>query len=482
MKGYLTGDARTAVVPEAGSTLDFSFSKVEFEHYRADFTPTTHMTIVSGAVSFDVQVHLGKSRSTGLCKVPMPNLTFRNIRFASDLTTRVVLVSEENGINGLILNIDGSDMHAQAGFGDSAEQDNRLGGHLTLFNQTFAVPTDGLGLSPDPEHAALFNVELHKLSDLDFQGRAHLYSCDSFERVRALNVARLLVLNVGSITQESHDEYLKGDVHAKDSWWLRFRPNCGFSSYLTRAFPKQVIRKENNASELHFRIDSCEVVKQVSTGFYPEDCLGEKTAFEGKAIVTGTQKVRGRLQSFLGMFDDIVPSHPHANVFDFEKITVDRFASYYTREGDDQPQAKLLMSSGEFSAQIKPVLAPKKGSPCEFSRSTPVVGFEIQVKDKIVVELTLNTQGLQYARTLNLRAASLKAQNGYFRGQGNFLTGDITLDGNSFHFEGEALNPDYDQTKFDQSYECRERFPKTNDYSIEHIIPFWEGWNPDCPN
>jgi hypothetical protein len=480
ISGTLTTDPRSAIVPSSGSTVDFHFTKVTFDNYHAPFSNDTYMINVSGSASFDAQVHLARSKSTGLCMVPIANLALRNVRYLNDGQARVALVSKNIGIQHLLIGIDSSNFDAQVGFAEDPDQDNRLRGTLEIYKRSFNLPTDGLGLNPFEDHAKQFEATLQATPDLATTDRTHLYQCEEFEYVRALNVARLLVLNMGSITQEAHDEYLKGAFRSQDAWLPQRWPNCGFSSNRVRARSTRVKGRPGELGELHFHVNKCKVVNQTTRGFYPEDCLGEKTVFEGRVSLTGTQKIEGHLKTYARYFDDIVPNHPRAITFAFDDVSFDNFSSYYLRDENAEPKAKLLLKSGSVTARVRPVLSPKKGTTCEFFRSTPVVGFHIRLAKEIDAELHLNLEGFAYSTPITISQARLTAQNGVYQGSGNSIRGDITVNNRSFRFDNEKLNPDYDQDRFNQSYECRERYLKENEYSIEYVIPHWEGWKPEC--
>jgi hypothetical protein len=50
--------------------------------------------------------------------------------------------------------------------------------------------------------------------------------------------------------------------------------------------------------------------------------------------------------------------------------------------------------------------------------------------------------------------ANIQALNGSFGGQSNTLSGQVTIDGNSASFRNLPLDPNFNQTVFDQSYAC----------------------------
>ena|GEM_PF-6194097 len=470
IKGFLTGDKRNPIVPSPGSAVDFHFSKIDFDSYRANYEPHTHLTIVSGAAAFDVSVPFGRNASTGLCSVATPNLTFKNVRYLPGSKTKVSLTHEDFGISNLELDIESSNFDARFGYGHSLQDDNMLKGSISILGRSFSIPTDGLGLNPNENHPATFEELLKKIPELATTDREQIYQCEDFERVRALNIARLMILNTGSVTQESYDEYLKSGS---------LLPNCGFSSNRVRMFGKRHSGSTGQLGELHFTVDNCTVVNQPTTkGFYEKDCLGDKTVFEGKATISGTQKVKGLLGKYWG-FDDIMPNIPQAISFDFDSITLDNFASYYVKEENDIPPFKLKVS-GTFDARVSPILSPKRGRPCEFFRSTPVVSFELHAKNELAAHLELKVDSFSYATDITIYAMNIRAQNGVFQGKGNSISGEININHKTFYFDNELLNPYYNQEQFDKSYKCRELYAAENEYSLEYVIPHWEGWEPDC--
>jgi len=470
ISGFLTGNPQYPIVPQPGSTAQFDFSKAEFENYRAEFDKSTHLTFLNATLAFGAKIRLAKDKSTGLCSVPAPNLAFHNIRYLKGSPNRVMIAAESFGIQQLMIDIENSNFDAQFGFGETVKEDNALKGNISILGKSFSLPSDGLGLNPFPDHAAAFETFINATPNLASTDRNVMFQCKEFEYVRALNAARLMILNTGSVTQESHDEYLKAGSYF---------PGCGFSSLGVRASSKRQSGETGGFGELHFRVNSCKVVNQPTRGFYEKDCLGDMTVFEGNATVSGTQKVVGTLKTYAKYFDDIVPNSPKATSFDFDEISFDKFASYYLQEKDGSPFARLILN-GTISAQVQPILSPKKGRPCEFFRSTPVVSLELKAKSELKARLELSLANFSYNNDLNIYSAHLKAQNGVFQGLGNSINGEINVNHKTFYFDNEKLNPDYDQDKFDQSYACRELYSEENEYSLQYVIPHWKGWKPDC--
>lgn len=475
--GFLTGNKAMPVIPGADG-IDFNFTKVAFENYRVESSSLDKaMAIASGSVSFDAKVHLAKSSSSNMCTVPLPNLTINNIRYSADPNlgeTKVLLLGPFGDFKGdLKVIVDSSDFRAQVG--KSHDQENLLEGTLSVFGSTVQIPTNEPFLDPNFDDQG-YDDSLKCTPDLQIPVS---FDCDSFERFEATTIARLLILNLGTITQESSYEYLKPE----ETW--HGLSKCGFSSNWVRAKSQlplagAISGEPGAAGQMQFHVSDCDVIMQNKAAHYPEDCLGYKTVIRGKVRLTGTQTVEGIREnvSQLGLnWHGIAPNHPRAISFDFEKISPSNFSSYYVKNIQEPPIANLVLKSGTFSAKVMPILAPKKGEPCRFERSTPVVGFDLSIKENMPVDLVLNLENFDFINSVVVNSASLKAQNGFYQGEGNYLDGKIKIDGQEFDVRSD-LSPRYDQKDFDASYACRR---DTNDaFSINSIIPPEKGWKPDC--
>lgn len=494
--GFFLGDNQVVVIP-GRQGVEFTFDAT-FENYTMhskDFNES--LRVLEGTTHFDVAVHLAKDRTSELCIEPIQNLTFANIRYGP---SRVELHGQFAGgsLKVFQTRIDGSQISAQVGYGETETLDNALSGHISLFGRNITIPTDGLGLDPSPTNIEYFEKSLQNQANLASTQRASLFDCRTFEEVEAATIARLLVLNVGSIAQESFDEWLKPrertweelgwDVYNAKAYFTK----CGFNSNWAKL--KTQIPRTNAISgisgstgSIELRVENCDVVNlEGRKADYPPDCLGIKTVFEGKARISGIQTIYGKrlpLYETFGyeLLSSIVPDSPLAVSLDLREIEPKNFSSYFINDEEPVPKAKLTLTSGVFSAKVHPVLAAKKGLPCEFFRSTPVVGFEIAVRNRLEIQLDFHLKDMHFKRVSTVHSAYLTAQNGIYQGVGNFIDGKIQINNDiPLLLSNEALNPFFEQSNFDKSYDCRQRLPPENDYSIETIINPAAGWTSGC--
>jgi hypothetical protein len=124
----------------------------------------------------------------------------------------------------------------------------------------------------------------------------------------------------------------------------------------------------------------------------------------------------------------------------------------------------LDIKEADFHIFATPIMGLDQRSKHEASPSysipTPIVRL-----DRVTIEnaqIILMASGVELP--IYIKTAELKAQNGRFEGDGNFIEGLIQLTtvnnfsqepdrlGPMINIERSALNPDYDQDRFNQSY------------------------------
>lgn len=459
MEGYLTSNSFQPVIPTSGKYV-FQFNDAEFHDYKVIEEDLGYqLTITKGAASFKVTIPLKVDPKTRLYSEPDNDLIYEHIRFAEGTQFLISVQKETSEFKGdYQVPVHNSDLNAHIAA-------NKIDGTIGIFESSIKVPTDKLGL-------------LDTKPIVENPQRPHQHN--TIENFEALMIARFLILNLGTITQEAASEDLKGNT------WF----GCGFSSNLSR-LQGVADGKVGERGRMQFPMDGCEIINESKPASLPDPCTEHPPLLKGSVIASGTQHVRGLRDEFCVLFKcfgSIIPDNPHAVDFDFSAISVDNFETLLPPRQETNIGGGLRMISGAFKAKTHPVLGEKKEKACDFGRTTPIAAFAIDVDHDVVVELELSHQGLPFfkSKRLTISHAKLEAQNGVFNGVGNFLTGEIVVNGGRFTFSPhmDKLDPFYDQQAFDKSYECRTKLEPDNKYfdgfAIREVLPPI-GYTSDCP-
>jgi len=479
--GHRTADkGANAVIPVGDNAVRIIMGDIRFDNFGVKSSSRNeHMMMVSGTAELETSVHLAESKgSDGLCSVVTPNLTIHRIALEN-------VHARMPGVSGHFTVPLDATLRAQVGKYKTSE--NMLGGKVRVWGEQVVVPADKKGLDPGYS-AEQFEKELACIKDI----RLPLsYNCD-FDRFFAMTVARLLVLDFSTIAQESSAE----DMTPKDK-------RCAFSfseikdpSDVARILNQIKIEKQENVNgdyrETTFALRKhCRLGISADPKLYDTYCpVGpaqtvSETYMEGFAdIKKGRMKVKGETVWVGGLvFPHAEPRAPEDVSIQLSNVQLHSFSSYFKDAKEKAPRAKLVLRKGTLSGNIKPILTGKKANPQVFKEPTPVVLFEnIKVKKPIEARLYFRPDESEDVGAptgfielrLEINASDLSAQNGFYNGDGNWLSGFITINGQRHNMKKEKLNPDYDQKLFDEAYQCREdaKYKKP----ISEIVPADGQW------
>jgi hypothetical protein len=451
IEGFLTHNLRQPIVPSIPEYL-FHIAELRFENFKVDDTTLPAvLTMASGSLSLELSVPLEVDPGTRLFSQHREHLSYQHIRYTPG--SKLVVSSRQGEIQGdFDVPVSGSD------FGAQLPPENKITGTLSVFGNTISIPADRLGLSPERTVGQPVPRPHHH---------------DGLENFEALMIARLLILNMSTIVQEAYAEDMK---HAN------ILPNCGFGSNIVRVLGTREGRA-GFRGRMRFGINNCEIINQNAPDSLPDPCTNQPPLVTGIVRASGTQNVEGK-RSILS----ITPDTPHSVDFDFSRIEVNHFKTYFPPEKVGMGGG-LFMHSGTFQARVHPILAEKKEEPCNFSRTTPIAEFDVLIDSPVEVALELLYHGHLFFRSkpLTINAARFNAKNGVFNGTGNYLGGSITVNGGIFTFDPQIdkLDPFYSQQAFDDSYRCRTTLergaPYYDEFAIKEILPHQAGWAPSCP-
>jgi hypothetical protein len=293
------------------------------------------------------------------------------------------------------------------------------------------VPSDGGGLDPGYDPGG-FIASFACDPDLELTSDA---GC-SFRGVLAPVAARLLFRAVATTTRI---------IQADNS--------CGFSSLPVLAAPAQVMGAVGMPGLVEHRVNGCSFSRTPPASDQPLsiDCLRGATFAEGGATVTGRRVTSGlRVEQCMGACLQLaVPLTRTGVQLAFDAITPSAFEVREERPREAEAAPFAVLRGGTITATVNPILGQNATMTQLFDVATPVLGASFEAT-AVPMDLVIGARRF----SITVDAAQLEAQNGAFMGAGNFVRGQITVDGLPLTLPQIPLDPAYDQADFDLSYDC----------------------------
>lgn len=417
--GYLTGDPSEPVIPNGPDAVTIEVGPVEVERLLVvDSSSEPKMTMLKGALSFTAKPRLARSKSTGVCAIPTPNVRISNIVYDAGL----VRVQADG--RDFTVNIPTSDLSAVNGVHGGVE--NALWGTITVWSSAQEIPIHPDESALDPEHdAETFTDGFTCTDDLETPIR---FDCDSDVRPRlAQGAAQLTVQQIGKLAKLLDDD-----------------ARCGFSSAAVKYSPTIVGDVGAPGGSATWSVVEPCVIELPQKTELERDCNGKRSYGQGTVYLTGTKTIRGYVSG-----DPEEPAVPTSRFAVEVRVTAafDDFSLWA-----DPEDHILTVERGELTATIQPKLAVDTVTGA-CSIDTPVATFhDVTYTD---AKLVLQTEGRAFGFTVD--TASLEAQNGTRDGRTNYLAGSITMDGEVYDIpvDGEpVLDPYFEADTLDASYAC----------------------------
>lgn len=422
MRGVLTNDPGTPVVPMTDAAVDYQIKSSSFKEVTIQHQPRV-VTFHSGSLSGTVHARVAQGTNYGVCQVPTTiaefegvNLSNAGLTLSTDRSTTVtatVVSSELSGING---NWEG-------------KGENVLGGTISTGGQSVRLPVD------DDPNSKAFDTAYDPVSfGASWQCAAGLakpvsFDCSKISLPVPETVSRLAIGMLGAI-----------------AGYIEKEATCGFSSpaVISGASYSDSVGNQGTGN---FTVQSCVLnfpqLTPVST-----DCINRRTvSVQGKVTVNATKTMKGYLTG--SSSQPVLPNSLDATAFNLS-LSLDG-VTYV----DDSPGGKIGMTvqSGTLSGGVQPRMAlDKTTSAC--SLSTPITTFS-NVTMGTGTMVNLSFPGLSYPAPVT--ALQLNGQSGQGSGGTNVISGTVGISGNNSTFPirgSSALDPNYTQAIFDQSYQC----------------------------
>jgi len=422
--GIPTGDPEAPAVPTSNMPAIIKVN-AELENFELSYSNSErHLAVKSGRLSGSLTPRMFLDTTTGACSASTPNAQYDDVVLSD---AQVSLYSSGNRIDGYI-----ERSVVQAVSGIVNETENFMDGEINMDGETHSLPLDENSTALDPDyHDSLFRMTYDCVPEFiePVEG-----DC-TFETTIAEATARLVAKNWGVITKRIDDD-----------------EDCGFARTLNM-IPSGIGGNPFDVVTANFSIEECTIGNvEVAT-----DCLGTRTEIAGYATVTGEKTVTGAIAL---ASPPIQPLDRQSAMFRFTRIDLENYAAMEYEEGSTEAKPHLILHDGVFTGYSHPVTGEAADSPGRFFIKTPVSKFrDVTIGN---TEATLVVGKKQFKVTID--RAKLTAFNGTFHdGQTlnhNSIEGEISIDGKVFNVpvdsEDPTLNPDFDQTTFDASYECKE--------------------------
>lgn len=404
--GTLTGDNANAVIPDGPDAVTIELTQVEFENFVVEVSDSdANLTMISGSISATLKPRLAVASDTGICSIASKNVTFEDVSYGS---SKVHVIGDGRSFD---VDVNASSLHA-------VSNENLLSGSITVWESKEDVkPEDGL--NPDYD-AAMFDSAWACTEGLK---TPVTFDCSGGVAPRlAQGAARLSIRNFGTFADRLDKDTACGFASAKVLDAATFDVPAGSVGSAT------------------FTVENCTLDFGTGT-VVATDCEGNQTIVSGKATVSGTKTLRGRVTG-----DRVEPVVPMSDEPADVSLTLSNFDQFQVEEDG----TALTWISGSAHGTIHPRVAAdsaKKGA-CAFE--TPIARFDFSYDSPAQVKLRSSSGSF----TATIDTAHLTALNGNWNAEQNLLSGNITFNGETFAADNEGLDPEYDQAAFDRSWQC----------------------------
>ena len=435
VRGTLTGNVMSPVVPENQDATTIQLNGVTFEDFRADSSASDNkITFKNGGLTATVKPRLAVAADSGACAIATPNTGFEGISFTAETEFQI------EGSSNVTGTIYASRLTAQNGVGSNGKE-NFLEGQMELASrvgigssppilpnkqEVHEVPgTDTDGLDPDYD-AAKFASNYQCATVNPNLLLPQSFTCADLTPRLADGASRLTIKTLGTVV----------GMLDKDTM-------CGFSSNNVKA-AAVLNGSVGEEGSLTLTVSGCTINLPNATEL-TADCGGVKTTVRGQVRVNATKIVTGRLTG--DATTPVIPMTDSPATFSVQATFTD------FRVGSTADASALTARSGTLSGTVQPrvALASDSGA-C--SIASPIARFSTVTWGNNS-DLAVSTSSGTF--NLPVNAAALSAVNGTWGADSNTLSGTMTVGTNAaltIPSDGMGLNPTFTQAAFDASWQC----------------------------
>jgi hypothetical protein len=416
VRGLLTGDASTPVVPSSPDAVQLDFS-VTTKDFWVKRSTSAYSLKHHGSISWTATPHLAVGKTTGVCSVPTSELTVTALSLGA---SEIIL---DLGDHAVPVDVEGSTIEAQ--FGKWGQKENSLEGSITLWGAKVLLPSNKAKPFLDPDYDAEKFVTSYACNP-ELQTPIS-FSCPSLDEKLALGSARLSVATFATMVSA-----LDGNLE------------CGFSS------AKVVSQVELKGAvgvpggQAIYRISQpCRVTYADETAV-KSDCHGLSRFAKGTIELTGTKTVNGILTG-----DPETPIIPTS----LNPVKVEATLSFDDFIYSDSTRTKALaVKSGRLSGTVAPTVALDTTSgACSMTTAMAEVQTLTWRDGRVTVGSGTSSFGLR------ISGSNVDAQTGTKGGKTNYLAGSININGSPIALptDNPVLDPEFDPVRFEESYSCK---------------------------
>lgn len=421
LHGIITGVTDGDPVIPAASTSVTIRLVTEFDEFKVEGPDGRVLTQKSGSLAMTGSPLLAVSNENPtVCSVPTSKIAMTDVIYDN-----AVVHLDADG-QAFEVDIATSNLTAFAGE-HTPDIENQLSGSITIWGTETPLAA-GLPLDPDYDRER-FNSTWQ--CNAEGATRTFLepisHQCEGVGELVASGATRLAVQNFGMVAS-----LLESDT------------NCGFSS-------KEVLESVVTDSPPGTEGTATVTVTDCTMNF-PEntvittDCDGNRTFASGTVTVSGTKALSGRLTG--GIETPAIPLTDSPVTITLDAIRFENF-----RIQSESRVEFMTNQSGSLSGslQIRTAVGADTGA-C----SVPTSMVRMNDLSFADAEILVNSPSGTFQSTIN--ASNIRAVNGTWENDSNFVGGSITLDDTEYTIadlpDGTALNSSFDQALFDASWQC----------------------------
>lgn len=414
--GFRTGNPQQPIVPTRRDPAAFDLSVTFTDFQVKNSASTSWMKVKSGELAGKVAPRTGLDKTTGVCSISTPVVTFSDLSWTD---ANVQLVTDGNHFD---LAVSASDLDAQNGTKDTVS--NTVSGHVTVDGTSYSLAAAG-----EPLDAA-FAQEAFDAS----------YACNpklivapneatcSFRQAIGTAAARLLVKSFATSVS-----------------MLNGNSTCGFATPAVQGAPTDVQGAPGDMGSITWSVTDCTMGPIPADTTISTNCVGSQRKAEGTVTATGTKTVTG----LRGTNPPIIPVTRDAATFALSAISLNGFRLYDLPLDATAPTTVSTISANG-ALVLKPVGGESLANPGVYSISTPVANLEtLTIADGTI---SIESDGNRF--DLNLADVSITAFTGSWAGASNEIVATLTVDQQPVSVTMSALDPAFDQAAYDATYAC----------------------------
>ena len=417
VQGLLTGVPDNPVIPAGPDAVTLEIMSAELSGFSAETSISPNvLTVIEGGLRARLRPRLAVDTEHGACSVPTSNALFEGVEYFPSLV-HVKTEARE-------FDVDVGRSELTAINGEHSGYENAIFGQIEVWGGAQEVDGGEEGLDPDYERASFH---------AGYQCKAGLaqpvnFACEGFlAPVLAQSAARLSVRALARLAS-----ILDSDA------------SCGFSSaaVLDGATVTGPVGTFGTAT---LRVDRCVIDLPPGT-VVKQDCVGVQTLVGGRAVVSATKAITGRLTG-----DRLTPAVPVSDAPAEIEVQVHELVDFSVEENG----ATLRIEQGGLHGKIIPRTAQSasRSGACAFVTGVARIS-ELGWAPGTQAQLASSSGTFD----VRLGDSRLSAVSGVWGSDENLLDGHIEVNGELFSLPADpaddGLDPGYERAAYEATWQC----------------------------